>query len=246
MPLNANFAFRLECHEVLDSTSMLLKQRADAGEAEGLAIQALRQSAGRGRQGRGWESPAGNLYISVLLRPAVALRNAPQWSFVAAVALADTVKTLLPEAAKLTLKWPNDLLLDGAKAAGILVETGVATNNALDWICIGMGVNIATKPSLPDRATACLAEFLPDPPAPEVLAARLLQHLAHWHDLRLAQGFAPIRDAWLRHAPAMGAPVSVKRDGALMEGSFAGLSPEGGLLLAKGREVQLILAGEII
>ena len=246
MPLNANFAFRLECHEVLDSTSTLLKQRAEAGEAEGLAIQALRQSAGRGRQGRGWDSPAGNLYISVLLRPAVPLREAPQWSFVAAVALAGTIKTLLPEAAKLTLKWPNDLLLDGAKAAGILVETGVVPSQALDWICIGMGVNIATKPSLPDRATACLAEFLPDPPAPEVLAARLLQNLAHWHDLRLAQGFAPIRDAWLRHAPAMGAPVSVKRDGALIEGSFAGLSPEGGLLLAKGREVQLILAGEVI
>jgi BirA family biotin operon repressor/biotin-[acetyl-CoA-carboxylase] ligase len=238
--------FRLECHEVLESTSTLLKQRAEAGAAEGLAIQALRQSAGRGRQGRGWDSPAGNLYISVLLRPAVALRDAPQWSFVAAVALADTVKTLLPEAAKLTLKWPNDLLLDGAKAAGILVETGVVPSHTLDWICIGMGVNIATKPSLPDRATACLAEYLPAPPAPEVLAAQLLQNLAHWHDLRLAQGFAPIRDAWLRHAPAMGAPVSVKRDDALIEGNFAGLSPEGGLLLAKGREVQLILAGEII
>jgi BirA family biotin operon repressor/biotin-[acetyl-CoA-carboxylase] ligase len=238
--------FRLEYHEVLESTSTLLKQRAEAGAAEGLAIQALRQSAGRGRQGRGWDSPAGNLYISVLLRPAVPLREAPQWSFVAAVALADTIKTLLPEAAKLTLKWPNDLLLDGAKAAGILVETGVAPGYALDWICIGIGVNIATKPSLPDRVTACLAEYLPAPPAPEILAAQLLQNLAHWHDLRLAQGFAPIREAWLRHAPALGAPVSVKRDGALIEGNFAGLSPEGGLLLAKGREVELILAGEII
>ena len=238
--------FRLECHEVLESTSTLLKQRAEAGEAEGLAIQALRQSAGRGRQGRGWDSPAGNLYISALLRPAVPLREAPEWSFVAAVALAETLKPLLPKAARPMLKWPNDLLLDGAKAAGILVETGVAANHELDWICIGIGVNIATKPSLPDRATACLAEYLPAPPAPEVLAAQLLQNLEHWHDLRLAQGFAPIRDAWLRHAPAMGAPVSVKRDGALIEGSFAGLSPEGGLLLAKGREVQLILAGEII
>ncbi len=238
--------FRLECHEVLESTSTLLKQRAEAGEAEGLAIQALRQSAGRGRQGRGWDSPAGNLYISALLRPAVPLREAPEWSFVAAVALAETLKPLLPKAARPMLKWPNDLLLDGAKAAGILVETGVAANHELDWICIGIGVNIATKPSLPDRATACLAEYLPAPPAPEVLAAQLLQNLAHWHDLRLAQGFAPIRDAWLRHAPAMGAPVSVKRYGALMEGNFAGLSPEGGLLLAKGREVELILAGEII
>jgi BirA family biotin operon repressor/biotin-[acetyl-CoA-carboxylase] ligase len=78
------------------------------------------------------------------------------------------------------------------------------------------------------------------------LAQSLLVSLAHWHDVRLQQGFAPIREAWLRHAPAMGAPISLKRDGALLEGAFAGLSPEGGLLLAKGREVQLILAGEII
>ena len=77
--------FRLECHEALESTSTTLKQRAEAGEAEGLAILALRQSAGRGRQGRGWDSPAGNLYLSLLLRPAVPLREAPQWSFVAAV-----------------------------------------------------------------------------------------------------------------------------------------------------------------
>ena len=246
MPEDAKLAFRLECHEVLESTSTTLKQRAEAGEAEGLAILALRQSAGRGRQGRGWESPAGNLYLSLLLRPAVSLRAAPQWSFVAAVALAETLKPLLPHEARLTLKWPNDLLLHGAKAAGILVETGVAASNTLDWLCIGIGVNIASKPSLPDRATSCLAEFLPDPPAPEVLAARLLQNLAHWHGLRLAQGFEPIRDAWLRHAPTMGAPVSLKRDGALIEGNFAGLSSEGGLLLAKDGKVQLILAGEII
>ena len=238
--------FRLECHEVLESTSTLLKQRAEDGAAEGLAIQALRQSAGRGRHGRGWDSPAGNLYLSVLLRPAVPLREAPQWSFVAAVALAETLNALLPEAAALKLKWPNDLLLQGAKAAGILVETGVAPSHALDWICIGMGVNIATKPSLPDRPTACLAEYLPEPPAPDSLAAALLQNLVLWHDTRLRQGFDPIRDAWLCHAPAMGAPVSVRRDGALLEGSFAGLSPEGGLKLAKGSEVQLILAGEII
>ncbi|MEY4859789.1 MAG: hypothetical protein RLZZ235_1956, partial [Pseudomonadota bacterium] len=198
------------------------------------------------RQGRGWESPAGNLYISVLLRPAVPLRDAPQWSFVAAVALAETLNGLLPEASKLSLKWPNDLLLQGAKAAGILVETGIAPSHALDWICIGIGVNIRSKPNLPDRPTACLAEYSAAPPAPEALAQSLLVSLAYWHGVRLQQGFAPIREAWLRHAPAMGAPISLKRDGALLEGAFAGLSPEGGLLLAKGREVQLILAGEII
>jgi BirA family biotin operon repressor/biotin-[acetyl-CoA-carboxylase] ligase len=238
--------FRLECHEVLESTSSLVKQRAEEAAAEGLAIQALRQSAGRGRQGRGWDSPAGNLYLSVLLRPEVPLREAPQWSFVAAVALAETLTALLPEAAALKLKWPNDLLLQGAKAAGILVETGVGTNNALDWICIGMGVNIAAKPSLPDRATSCLAEYLGAPPAPEALAQSLLERLAHWHGIRLQQGFAPIREAWLLHAPAMGAAISLKRDGALIEGNFAGLSSEGGLLLAKDGKVQLILAGEII
>ena len=246
MPEDAKLAFRLECHEVLESTSTTLKQRAEAGEAEGLAILAWRQGAGKGRQGRGWESPAGNLYLSVLLRPAVPLREAPQWSFVAAVALAETLKPLLPHEARLILKWPNDVLLQGAKAAGILVETGITTDHALDWICIGIGVNTASKPSLPDRATACLAEYLPNPPTPQALAAALLHNLAHWHETRLAQGFTPIRDAWLRHGPAIGAPISIRRDGALTEGAFAGLSPEGALMLAKGRDVQLILAGEII
>jgi BirA family biotin operon repressor/biotin-[acetyl-CoA-carboxylase] ligase len=238
--------FRLECHEVLESTSTLLKQRAEAGAAEGLAILARRQSAGRGRQGRGWDSPNGNLYLSVLLRPNVPLREAPQWSFVAAVALAETLKPLLPKAAQPALKWPNDLLLDGAKTAGILVETGAAASHAFDWLCIGIGVNVVTKPSLPDRATACLGEYLPEPPAPQALAAALLHNLAQWHEARLAQGFTPIRDAWLRHGPAIGAPISIRRDGALTEGAFAGLSPEGALMLAKGRDVQLILAGEII
>ncbi|MFM7301869.1 MAG: biotin--[acetyl-CoA-carboxylase] ligase, partial [Alphaproteobacteria bacterium] len=216
------------------------------GEAEGLAIQALRQSAGRGRKGRGWKSPAGNLYLSMLLRPNVPLREAPQWSFVAAVALVETLMPLLPEAAQPSLKWPNDVLLRGGKLAGILVETGITADHGLDWICIGIGVNIASKPKLPDRATSCLAEYLPNPPTPQALATALLQKLAHWHEARLAQGFAPIRDAWLRHGPAMGAAVSVRRDGALIEGAFAGLSPEGALMLAKGREIQLILAGEII
>lgn len=238
--------FRLACYEVLESTSTTLKQRAEAGEAEGLAIQALRQSAGRGRQGRGWESPAGNLYLSVLLRPNVPLRDAPQWSFVAAVALAETLAPLLPETAQPSLKWPNDVLLHGAKLAGILVEPSITADHALEWICIGIGVNITNKPNLPDRATACLAEYSPSPPATQALATVLLQQLAHWHETRLRQGFGPIRDAWLRYGPAMGAAVSVKRDGALLQGAFAGLSPEGALKLAKGREVQLILAGEII
>jgi BirA family biotin operon repressor/biotin-[acetyl-CoA-carboxylase] ligase len=246
MPVDAKLAFRLECYAALDSTSTTLKQRAEAGEAAGLVIQALRQSAGRGRQGRGWESAAGNLYLSVLLRPDVPLREAPQWSFVAAVALAETLLPLLSEIARPSLKWPNDVLLHGGKLAGILVETGITADHGLDWICIGIGVNITNKPNLPDRATSCLAEYLPNPPTPQALATALLQQLAHWHEARLRHGFAPIRDAWLRHGPAMGAAVSVRRDGALIEGAFAGLSPEGALMLAKGREVQLILAGEII
>jgi BirA family biotin operon repressor/biotin-[acetyl-CoA-carboxylase] ligase len=246
MSVDAKLTFRLESHAALDSTSTTLKQRAEAGESEGLAIQALRQSAGRGRQGRGWESAPGNLYLSALLRPDVPLREAPQWSFVAAVALVETLMPLLPEAAQPSLKWPNDVLLRGGKLAGILVETGITADHALDWICIGIGVNITNKPNLPDRATACLAEYSPSPPAPQALATVLLQQLAHWHETRLRQGFGPIRDAWLRYGPAMGAAVSVKRDGALLQGAFAGLSPEGALKLAKGREVQLILAGEII
>lgn len=187
---------------------------AQDGEPAGLAVMARRQSQGRGSKGRHWDSPADNLYVSALLRPPGPAREAGQWSLLAGVALAEAVSALLPDDSGLALKWPNDLLLDGAKLAGILVDSSAA-DGRLDWVVIGIGVNLAVAPALPDRATACLADRLP-PPAPRDMADRVLARLGHWAAVQARDGFAPVRAAWA--------------DWGARQAGFTGLAEDGSLL----------------
>ena len=236
--------FRLECHEVLESTSSLVKQRADAGEAEGLAIQALRQSAGRGRQGRGWDSPAGNLYISVLLRPAVPLRDAPQWSFVAAVALAETLNGLLPEASKLSLKWPNDVLVEGKKISGILLE-GLSLPGGHQGVVIGCGINIAHHPSdtlypVTDLKSAGVIT------SPFEVFGHFSASFEKWLAVyRGGEGFGDIREHWLSFAHGVGGLIVVKDRKEEKVGIFAGLDREGRLLLDQNGQIEPVIVGDV-
>ena len=236
--------FRLEAHDSLPSTSDLLAARAAAGAAEGLAILARRQTAGRGTQGRSWESPAGNLHLSILLRPDAPLAEAPRWGLLAAVALADAAAATLPAGAPLALKWPNDLLLGGAKAAGILAEAA-GEGARIGWLSLGIGVNLAHAPAVPGRATACLADAGIAPPAPEAFAADLLAALARRRAEYLMTGFAPIRDAWLARGPRPGSPLSITRGGAAFSGTFAGLAEDGSLLVATADGIRAIASGEV-
>ncbi len=233
--------WRLAVHPVLPSTADLVSQAAAAGEAEGLAVLALRQTAGRGRAGREWASPPGNLYLSVLLRPATPAREAAQWSLLAGVALAEAAGVLLAEPARLMLKWPNDLLLDGAKCAGILAESTLAPDGTLEWLALGIGVNLATAPALPGRATAHFAAAEP----PEVFAQRLLVRLAHWRDSALTRGFAPVRAAWHAMAAPLGSPLRVRQGSGFVEGLYAGLAEDGSLLLHTENTTRRIIAGEV-
>ncbi len=227
-------SFRLAIHESLPSTSILLTQLAERGEPEGLAILARRQTAGRGTQGRAWDSPAGNLHLSILLRPRGPLREAPQWALLAAVALHQVAG---PTA---RLKWPNDLMLAGAKAGGILTETASTPAGELDWIVFGFGVNLAFAPEVPGRATAALGS---EPP--EDFAARLLDALSHWRRIRVTDGFAPIRAAWIAAGPEPGAHLSILQGATRLAGRYEGLSEDGGLLLATGGRVHAVHVGEI-
>ncbi|MDO9707876.1 biotin--[acetyl-CoA-carboxylase] ligase [Paracraurococcus lichenis] len=232
--------WRLEVHEALPSTSDLLFRRAEAGEPEGLAILARQQTAGRGRAGRAWASPPGNLYLSVLLRPPGPAREAPQWSLLAGVALAEAAAEVVPEAGALRLKWPNDLLRDGAKCAGILAESALTPAGGLAWISLGIGVNLAHAPAVADRPTATLGAST----APEAFAARLLRRLDHWRAVQRAAGFGPVRAAWLRFGPRPGEAVTLRGlDGA---GAFAGLAEDGSLLIETDGTRRAIPAGEVL
>lgn len=232
--------WRLEVHAALPSTSDRIAEAAAAGEPAGLAVLAWQQTAGRGRSGRAWVSPPGNLYLSVLLRPRGMAREAGQWSLLAGVALAEAARQLDPDPAALRLKWPNDLLRHGAKCAGILAETALAPDGALDWVSLGIGVNLAEAPPVPGRPTTRLGAS----EAPEDFAARLLARLDHWAGRQAREGFAPVRLAWSGFGPELGAPITLAGPPPIT-GRFAGLAEDGALLLDAAGRRQVIRSGEV-
>lgn len=228
----------LEVVEEIGSTSEALKARAACPGPEA-ALLARRQSGGRGRLGRSWHTINGNLHLSVLLRPR-SLRWPGHWSILAAVALADTVGSYVPIGV-LRLKWPNDLMLNGGKLAGVLLEAGTAPG---PWLVIGFGVNLAGAPSDLGRPVACLASMVPAP-APEAFAGRLLHSLQGWRARYAAEGFAPVRAAWLAAAHAPGERIVVGTGEQRVHGAFRSLGDDGALLL-DGPEGELaITAGEL-
>jgi len=209
-----------------------------SGAAEGLWLRAERQTAGRGRQGRAWRSPPGNLIASTLARLRPGDPPAPTLALVAAVALAETVEAF---GVRATIKWPNDLLVEGAKLSGILLE------RAGDAVVIGFGVNLAHYPDDLDRPATSLAAATGAPPDPDIFLAALAEAFARWLGRWRGEGLGPVRARWLERAHAAGSALTVHLpDGALVEGLFEGLD-EGGALrlrLADGA-VHVIHAGDV-
>lgn len=228
----------LETTPQTGSTSDDLKRRADAGAGE-CALLARRQTGGHGRLGRSWATVDGNLFLSVLLRPRAPLRPGP-WSLLAAVALAEALRPLLPPGT-LRLKWPNDVLLRGAKLAGILLESG---SDAAPWLVFGFGVNLAGTPAGLDRPTACLADLVP-PPTPEAFAPSLLAALDIWRQRYEAEGPEPVLAAWLALGPAPGDPLIATAGPDRIAGTFRTLAPDGALLLDTPDGPRSVTSGEI-
>jgi BirA family transcriptional regulator, biotin operon repressor / biotin---[acetyl-CoA-carboxylase] ligase len=238
--------WRLRRYERLASTSDLCIQLAMAGEPEGLAVLAGQQSRGRGSRGRTWESPTGNLFLSVLLRPAGAAAAAGQYSLLAGIALLEALARFLPAPTGLSLKWPNDVLLGGKKIAGILIESATRADGTLAWLVIGLGANLAVAPAIPGRATACLADAAVAPPPPEDVTNAVLARLADWQVVQKCEGFAPVRAAWLARAHPLGTPLRVAGTGTARQGRFAGLAEDGALLLETDAGIEAIVGGEVM
>lgn len=222
--------------------------RAQAGEADGLAILAEGQTAARGSRGRAWAGTAGNLYLSILLRPrnAVEARGLGQWALLAGVVLIETLRAFETEPAALSLKWPNDVLRHGAKLAGILLDAGMGADG-LDWLVIGLGANLAAAPAVSGRQTASLGRHGAEPPAPRAVTLALLDRLEHWRGRLADDGFAPVHAAWLAAAHPLGTPITVSDARGARGGAFAGLSPEGALLLeGPDGQLSLISTGDVL
>jgi BirA family biotin operon repressor/biotin-[acetyl-CoA-carboxylase] ligase len=238
--------FHLVAFESVGSTMDEARRLAEEGAPDGTAVWAREQTAGRGRQGRGWTSPRGNLYVTLLLRPQGPALAAAQLGFAAGLALAESLQPLVPNVA-LALKWPNDLLANGAKAAGMLLESRVQAER-VDWLLIGMGVNLAAAPApgeTPYRAASIAAEA-GRAVTPEELLPRLLERFAHWRGLLEAQGFAPLRRAWMARAAGLGGPITARLPRATLSGLFRDLDQDGALVLqTDGGERQRITAADV-
>lgn len=223
--------YSLVAHERLDSTNEEAKRLAAAGAASGTLVWAGEQLAGRGRRGRGWISPPGNLYLSLLLRPACDPARACQLNFVAAVALAEAVSCQFASGTPVTLKWPNDVLVRGAKVSGILIEAAAALDRSIDWLVIGVGVNVASHP--PD--TPYPATHLRREGVDGVTVAALLEAFAGrfqpWYESWGRQGFGPVRAHWLTHARGLGEPIEVRLERETLRGRFSDLDETGALML---------------
>ncbi len=234
--------------EKIDSTNAEALRRASAGDTGPLWIAANTQSAARGRRGRVWQTGTGNLaatYLAPSGRPAA---EAALFSFVAGLAVADLLVEGAP-GAEIRLKWPNDVLLNGRKAAGILLESA-GTGGRTDWLAIGIGVNLASHPALDEcrpgapRPTSLAAEGAAAL-SPEAALAALDRHLAGWIARFDRDGFPTIRAAWLARAAHLGQRIGAGLVRERLEGTFEDVDATGALVLHTALGRRRIAAAEL-
>jgi len=233
-------------HELAEvgSTNDEARRLAAAGVALPLVVLAGRQTRGRGRHGRGWESPKGNLYASVLLRVEEPVATSAQLSFVSGLALADALDERAPPGTTIRLKWPNDVLIGRAKVAGILLETAGA--NGAGGVIIGTGVNILSYPDRTPYPATSMAEQGFRPTTPRELLITYLWALEGWLARWRESGFGAIRDAWCGRSLGIGEAIRLRLEREELSGRFVDITPAGALLMdldAGGRRE--IAAGDL-
>ena len=229
----------------IDSTNAEARRRAEAGEVGPVWLLGLRQTAGRGRRGRAWETGDGNLAATLLFCTDKPPAEAAQVSFVAALAVADLLASYVP-ASLVSLKWPNDPLLGGLKVSGILVESGMRPTGGL-WIAVGVGVNLARKPIDSERPATALPTYRVAPPPKPIEAIEVLAaSFARWNDVWSRLGFPAIADAWTARAHGLGELCVARLGTETLEGIAEGLDGDGALRLrlADGR-VRRVTAGDV-
>ncbi|MGK2905220.1 MAG: biotin--[acetyl-CoA-carboxylase] ligase [Desulfuromonadales bacterium] len=239
---------RVRCFDEIDSTNLQAARFGDEGAADGLVVIADRQSSGKGRMGRQWESPGGvNLYASILLRPPVLPFEAPTLTFVSAVAVCRAITSctgLQP-----TVKWPNDILLHGAKVAGLLNEMSSETDQ-VHYVVLGIGVNLNMRQEqFPDdlRYPATSLFMVSGRIVSRLDFTRtLLREIDALYQIYLYQGSAPIMSAWADLCELTGQAVQVDCNDRQFTGTMIGLAEDGALLVKTGTgKIESVYAGDV-
>ena len=221
----------------IGSTNDEAKRLAAEGEdacPDGTLVWAKSQDAARGRRGRSWESLDGNLFFSLVLRPDVPAMEAAQLGYVAALALYDTVGELCPPGYEGHCKWPNDVLLNGKKFCGILLEASSNTSGILDWLVMGIGINVTRHPDTAEYTTTSFhGEGATDITREQTLVC-FARNFLLWTRSWMDDGFGVIRENWLWRAKGVGQEINVRLENETLSGIFAGIDDTGALLLQQG------------
>lgn len=241
---------RLVVHEEIDSTNDEAKRLVQAGERGPLWVVAARQTKGRGRLGRSWTSLEGNLHASLISSGFGPARLAPQLGFVAGVATISALLRTTGAGGRLALKWPNDILLDGGKVAGILLEGAPVGGSPLgsggELACvIGIGVNCASAPEGVPGPVSDLARLSPAPTAGELFAQlsdAMVEALRSWAE---GTGFPALRERWLSHAAGLGREIKVTLPRETIEGRFESIDANGRLILSTLDGERIVEAGDV-
>lgn len=229
----------------IDSTNAEAARRAP-GLTQPTWIAALRQTAGRARRGRIWQDPGGNLAATLVMHPTEPAAHVALRSFVAALALHDALVAVTGRPEALALKWPNDVLLQGGKMAGILLESS-GHGQGVGWLAIGIGVNLrnAPPPDLGALRPVSLMGETGDAPAPEEFLTHLAAAYAAREATLAAEGFAPIRAAWLARAARLGTPILARAAGRETAGIFETIDNTGALILGTAEGRRAIAAADV-
>ena len=232
-------------YDELDSTNAEARRRAEAGEAGPQWIAALNQTSGRGRRGRAWETGSGNLAATLLMVTDRTAAEAAQLSFVAALAAADLAERFVG-ADLVSVKWPNDLLIDGRKAAGILVESGARPDGRI-WLAVGIGINLAAAPMAAERPSSTFVEHMSGPPpSPQDALEVLATAFETWRSLWASRGFAAIAQGWTLRAHGLGQACVARLPQETVEGIAEGMAADGALRLRlPDGQIRRITAGDV-
>jgi BirA family biotin operon repressor/biotin-[acetyl-CoA-carboxylase] ligase len=222
--------YRLVDMETVASTNDEALRLAGEGAPEGVMVRARRQTAGRGRRGRAFVSPPGNLYLSLILRPEGTPAHAALVGFAVSLAIAEAIDQTAPEVPGAACKWPNDVLVDGRKVGAVLIEAS-SSKGAVEALVVGIGVNLVSHPELADYPAGDLADLGAPGITPDRFLEALAERLDHWLGVWRKHGMAGLRAPWLARAAGLGHMIVVRLEQESFDGRFLDLDTDGALVL---------------
>lgn len=242
------YGFNLQTLQTVDSTNaeaIRRLNRNDPSVSSNTVIHALQQTGGRGRRGRHWFSPVGNLYCTFVVRPDIKIKAAANAGYVMALAVYDFIAAFASSDTGIQTKWPNDVLLNGKKTSGILLESSANKHGDLEWLVIGVGINIEVFPDQTSFPSTALRHEGLTPVSVSVSVGRLARCFSTWYDTWCREGFESIRGPWIERARGIGDEITVRLENGELSGMFSGIDQTGALLLHRGNETRVISAGDV-